>query len=441
MKKLLLLLLPFYFFLLPSPVSAQSRLTYPIADLGFCRDAKECYLYCEIPEHKAACWSYAKYKVGSDVLGVTTMSAEEKQMMESKARKYNITFPIADLGGCASPQECRDFCETPTNQTTCMEFAKKKGFDKELERSPGGLDPKKRDELMENAKTELGCTSMESCSKICESDHTRCESFAKKHGVYQEPPESRSRYSAQEKQDLMRKAQSELGCTSMESCKSACEKNPERCMEFSKKHGLDKGERETPERREQYENRENQEGPPDGDFPDSDRKRFDKGNCNSDASCKTYCENHPDECPGLEGFTQGASGGSQPPPSLMQKSQGSYVGPSGCRTEAECKSWCTDHPDACPGFTEGKTKEENAKREYENRKKDMENKQEMQRRGFEQNRETMQKNYEYRPPATSTEGSGDGVRYDSPTGSQPSYQPQPSSGSYAPLPTQQAAPQ
>ena len=85
MKKLLLLLLPLYFFLLPSWVSAQSRLTYPIADLGYCRDAKECYLYCEIPENKAACWSYGKYKLGSDVLGVTTMSTEEKQMMESKA--------------------------------------------------------------------------------------------------------------------------------------------------------------------------------------------------------------------------------------------------------------------------------------------------------------------------------------------------------------------
>ena len=49
MKKLLLLLLPLYFFLLPSSVSAQSRLTYPIADLGYCCDAKECYLYCEFP--------------------------------------------------------------------------------------------------------------------------------------------------------------------------------------------------------------------------------------------------------------------------------------------------------------------------------------------------------------------------------------------------------
>ena len=130
-------LFPFTVFLFPSLVFAQSRLTYPISDLGYCRDAKECALYCEIPQNKAACWSWGKYKLESRVLGVTTMSEEERRMMETKAKQYNITFPIADLGNCAGPQECRDFCEEPSNQTTCMAFAKKKGFDKEMER-PGG---------------------------------------------------------------------------------------------------------------------------------------------------------------------------------------------------------------------------------------------------------------------------------------------------------------
>lgn len=431
MKKLLLLLLPFYFFLLPSQVSAQIRLTYPIPDLGYCRDAKECYLYCEIPENKAACWSYGKYKVGNDVLGVTTMDADEKRMMEEKARQYNITFPIADLGNCAGPQECRDFCETPSNQQTCMDFAKKKGFHKEAERSDG-MDPNKRDELLTKAKTELGCTSRESCSNICETNPGRCEAFAKKHGAYREPPQSSGRYSAEEKMKLMQKAQGDLGCTSMESCKSVCEKNPQRCMEFAKKHGFDKEDREPPEQQEQYENREYQQGASSGTSPNYGIQRFGKGGCDSEESCKTYCQEHPDECPGFQGFTKATEGSGQPSPSLLQKTQGSYVGPSGCRNEAECKSWCTDHPDACPGFKEGKTREENAKREYESRKKEMEKNLEIQKREFEQNRETMQKNYEYRPPTTSTGGREDGIQHYPPTESQPSYQPQPSSGSYAP---------
>ncbi|MBI3955992.1 hypothetical protein HY339_01940 [Candidatus Gottesmanbacteria bacterium] len=303
-------------------ISAQTRLVYPIPELGYCRDAKECSLYCEIPQNKAACWSYGKYKVGNDVLGVTTMNEEEKRMMEEKAKQYNITFPIADLGNCAGPQECRDFCEQPANQQVCMDFAKKKGLQKET-----------KDELLQKAKTELGCTSMESCSQICQTDQSRCESFARKHGVYQEPPESRGRYSAEEKMQLMQKAQSELGCTSMETCKSTCEQNPERCMAFAKKHGFDKEQEERP-------------SPTYGTQRfGSERLPAGRQGCDSEESCKTYCQEHPDECPGFQGYTRATQ-------------EGSYMSPSGCRTEAECKNWCNDHPDKCPGFSEGKAREE-----------------------------------------------------------------------------------
>ncbi|MBI5620774.1 hypothetical protein HY949_03280 [Candidatus Gottesmanbacteria bacterium] len=387
-------------------VSAQSRLTYPIADLGYCRDAKECYLYCQIPENKSACWSYGKYKVGRDVLGVTTMSEDEKRMMESKAKKYSVTFPIADLGNCSGPQECRDFCEQPANQTACMDFAKKKGFDKEMQRPPEGMDTRKRDELLEKAKTELGCTSMESCKSTCQQYPERCESFAKKHGVYEEPPEGRGRYSAQKKQELMQKAQSELGCTSMESCKSTCEQYPERCMAFAKKHGFNKDEqgqrsdqeqsgplRPSASKANQY-----QQGEPQGTSPNFGTQRFGKGSCDSEESCKTYCREHPDECPGFQGYTRATQAGSQSSTQIQQQSQGSYMGPSGCRTEAECESWCKGNPDKCPGFREAKTQEESGKREYELKKKQMEQNQETQKRQFENEREMMKQNYEYWPP-------------------------------------------
>lgn len=426
-KTLFIFFLPFAVFpallagrLFPSIVSAQSRLVYPIPDLGYCRDAKECSLYCEIPENKAACWSYGKYKLGSDVLGVSTMSDEEKRMMENKAKQYNITFPIADLGNCAGPQECRDFCEQPANQTACMAFAKKKGFDKEIEK-PDGMDAGKRDELLGKAKTELGCTSMESCSRVCESDHSRCEAFAKKHGMYQEPP-SQGRYSSEEKQKLIQKAKSEMGCTSMKSCRSTCEKDPQRCMDFAKKHGFDKGQ----EQREQYESGQYQQGAPPNVSPNYGTRRFGKENCDSEDSCKKYCQEHPDECPGFKGYTRAVEGSTS-----TETNEKSYVGPSGCRNEAECKNWCETNPDKCPGFSEAKTQEEQSKREYELRKKEMEYQQESQKRQFETNREMMQQNYEYRPPTTSG-GSGGGG---------PSYQTtQPSSGSYTPPSTQPAAP-
>lgn len=404
MKKLLLLLLPFAVFLFPSLTSAQTRLQYPIPELGYCRDAKECYLYCEIPQHKAACWSYGTYKVGMDVLGVTTMSADEKRMMEEKARQYGITFPIAELGGCGGPQECRDYCEQPANQQTCMDFAKKKGFYKEMESPPRDMDPRKKDELLEKAKTELGCTSMESCSRVCESNPSRCETFARRHGVHQEPP-SQGRYSAEEKRQLMEKATSELGCTSMESCKSVCEQNPQRCMDFARKHGFDKQEEHRYE--SQY-----QQGESSGTTPNYGIQRFGKGGCDSEDSCKKYCQEHPDECPGFQGYTRAIEGGGAPSPTqTMRGPQGGYVGPSGCRTEAECKRWCETNPDKCPGFREGKAQEESAK--------------------FEGQYQREQYNYQqYQQPSSQ--------QYPT-AGSQPAYTTtQPSAGSYTTPPPSSA---
>lgn len=371
---------------LPFPsVSAQSRLTYPIPDLGYCRDAKECSLYCQIPENKAPCWSYGKYKLGSDVLGVTTMSDEEKRMMENKAKQYNVTFPIADLGNCAGPQECRDFCEQPANQQVCTDFAKKKGFQKETA----------RDELLQKAKTELGCSSMESCKAICDQDNNRCDAFAKKHGAYQEPPSSASRYSREEKVQLMQRAQSELGCTSMESCKSACEKNPQVCMAFAKKHEFDK-------RPEQESEASQSSG-----SANFGTQRFGKGSCDSEESCKKYCQENPDECPGFKGYTKAIEGSG-----VAETNKKNYVGPSGCRTEAECKNWCNDHPDKCPGFSEAKTREETSKRERQS-----------------QPTTNTQQNYNYQRSGTASQ------QHPS-TSTQPSYNTlQPSSESYTPLPT------
>ncbi len=411
MKKIfysLIILLLFSLVGLVGSASAQSLLQYPIPDLGYCRDAKECYLYCEIPEHKAACWSYGKYRVGSDVLGVTTMSEKEKQYMRDKAKEYGITFPIADLGGCAGPQECRDFCEQPANHQTCMDFAKKKGFHKEMERSDG-MDPGKRDELLQQAKTELGCTSMESCSKVCENNQSRCEAFARKHGVYHEPPESRGRYSAEEKMQLMEKAKTDLGCASMDECRATCEKDPQRCMDFAKKHGFHKESGQS--QQYQYRSGEYQEETAGRTSPNYGIQRFGKGGCDSEESCKKYCQEHPDECPGYRGYERASEGGLRD--QQYQREPGSYAGPSGCRTEVECKNWCEAHPDKCPGFAEGKAREDAATRDYERRKHEMERDLETKKQQFEQQDNYQQYQYQqyqnYQPTPSYNPGSYTGT--------------------------------
>ena len=159
-------------------------------------------------------------------------------------------------------------------------------------------------------------------------------------------------------------------------------------MTFTKKHGFDKNESTKPT--------------PDT-APNYCTQRFGKGNCDSEESCKKYCQEHPDECPGFKGYTRAVEGSTS-----TETNEKSYVGPSGCRTEAECKNWCNDHPDKCPGFSQAKAQEESGKREYELRKKQMEQNQETQKRQFESGREMMQQNYEYRPSNSGSQGSGIG---------------------------------
>ncbi len=356
MKTLLKIIAVLFLFSLSNlvtKVAAQNFLSYPIADLGSCRDARECYLYCQIPQNKAACWSYAKYVAPPNVLGVTTMSEAEKQQMEAKAKQYNVVFPIPELNNCAGPQQCRDFCEQPANQTACMNFARKKGFAKEMEQPPDdGIPEEKRQVVMQSAQSELGCTSMESCRKVCEQDQNKCEAFAKKHGLVKEPPAEERQKMEAEKIQLMKVAREDLGCDSMESCRNFCEKNPKRCMDFAKKRGFDQPDNEPPEEKR-------------GELrPGLEDSSFGRGPgirpaCAGEESCKKYCQEHPDECPGFQGKPAlTPAGGQIPQPSerSFNAPSAGFVGPTGCKTEAECKSFCQSNPDKCPGFQKDEEK-------------------------------------------------------------------------------------
>ena len=54
--------------------------------------------------------------------------------------------------------------------------------------------------------------------------------------------------------------------------------------------------------------------------------------CESDSTCKSYCQINPNECPG---YAEGEK---------------NYLGPNGCQTDQECQMYCQAHPSLCPGF-------------------------------------------------------------------------------------------
>lgn len=348
-------------YLIFGAISVSASPTYPISSLDNCRDQKECKLYCEIPQNTPACWSYGKYVMNSDVLGESAV---------------NITYPIGELGNCNSAQECFLYCAQPKNHEACENFAENHGLVKEDEEEDD-MDDAKKEELLTAAKTELGCNSKKACMALCNDPNNmdKCRTFAQKHGLDRggPPPE------------IMQKAKSELGCDSETSCMNFCQnpQNQNKCFEFAKKNGMMREEdakrmEEMMEKKKQMMEAAKTELGCDSfescgkicSDPANREKCMNMGRkfgmvreevrpmssnmqkpCTSETECKAYCQSHPDECPGMSGRPNyNASDTALRQPMKIEERKGDYLGPSGCRTEDECRAYCEKHPDACPGF-------------------------------------------------------------------------------------------
>lgn len=231
-------------------VSAQA-VRYPIADLDNCRDAKECYLYCEIPSNKPACWAYKTYGSGEQVLGVDEQSS--------------LVFPVAELGNCASKEACKEFCSIKENHEACVNFAK-----------THVMGPYKRhQELLPKAQQELGCPTIASCKAFCqlEANRARCLEFAKK----TIPPKVQ-----EEKASLLERAKEVLGCDSIDACRALC-KNPEnktKCLQLINTANAQMKVEKKPEMK--------------AGITNEMQKKIDYPTI---TECRALCEKYPDECP------------------------------------------------------------------------------------------------------------------------------------------------
>ncbi len=245
----------FAFWLFVTSQTAQAQSVYPITDLGNCRDAKECYLYCEISYNKPSCWSYGNFKL-PQVLGSST----------------NITFPVAELGDCSNVTSCKAFCNLSENHEVCVSFARSKGLG----------EYKKEYTKLQKAKQLLGCSSYESCKTFCEKEenHDACKKITESI----ETPEEKTH-----KEEILSKAKTVLGCDSYDSCRTFCleSDNREKCAAFSKAASQIRTNTESIGRSTETHRTENRI---------VDRK----ANCKTSQECKNWCQNHPNDCPGFK---------------------------------------------------------------------------------------------------------------------------------------------
>ena len=205
------------------PVSAQTisqqvTLTYPIPQLENCRDAKECYFYCEIPRNETVCQNFAVDLTIPQVLGVST--AAFRQRVIQAATNRGISFPLAELGGCDGPEACRAYCSEEDNHLACRTFSQKHN-----------LRRRRATARISYPLAELGgCDSREACKTYCRDEANRetCRTFATNRGI-------RVRKKVY---DLLQNAKAEFGCETLAACKAYCT-NPENsvsCRAFGLRH-------------------------------------------------------------------------------------------------------------------------------------------------------------------------------------------------------------
>ena len=198
-------------------ISQQVTITYPIPQLGSCRDAKECYLYCEIPDNKSACQQFSSNTSLTQILGVSTSTFRQRVLQATSAR--GISFPIAELDNCDGPEACREYCSEETNREACKSYARSNN----LRRRALGRISYPVDEL-------AGCDSKQTCHAYCQEDANReaCREFAKTKGIRIKKKVN----------SFLKKAKDELGCETLEQCKALCQDpaNQTSCRNFGLKH-------------------------------------------------------------------------------------------------------------------------------------------------------------------------------------------------------------
>lgn len=149
------------------------------------------------------------------------------------AQESTVTFPVPELGNCASKSKCHAYCDDLANVKACIAFAESHGF-------MSATEAKKAREFERlGGKGPGGCTSKNSCESYCEdASHMRqCLDFARKSGMM-----SGEELQEAEKVAAYLEAGGTMpgGCRGEKECRAYCEdgEHAEECVAFASKAGF-----------------------------------------------------------------------------------------------------------------------------------------------------------------------------------------------------------
>ncbi len=243
---------------------------------------------------------------------------------EEEIGAAGIAFPVPELGNCADKSACRSYCNEPGNMESCIKFAQSHGL-MNKEEAERGLKFQKQ---ILSRTTPGGCSSPESCEKVCGSvsNLESCLKFADEQGF------------KEEKIDEARKVLSYLksggqmpgGCTSESSCRTYCGdfSHAEECFNFAEKAGV-----------AQVKGKENLKPEQLQKFIELAKKGETPGGCKSKEGCESYCGD-PSRAEECIAFGEKIGFLDKEKAELFRKTGGK--GPGGCNSEESCRAYCND---------------------------------------------------------------------------------------------------
>ncbi|HEY4499775.1 MAG TPA: hypothetical protein VJH70_01390 [Candidatus Paceibacterota bacterium] len=206
------------------PAKPVKEISYPVTELGSCKNEDDCRVYCDKPGNLEKCIVFAESH--------SLMNGEEA----AKARKFKESLNSGGTpGGCNSQATCESYCNDVSRIDECVAFGEKNGFlkGKELE------DAKKvHAAIQRGAKMPGDCRNKTACEAYCQnSEHIdECITFAKENGFMSEQ-ELRE---VEKILPLMKRGETPGACKSKEQCESYCEaeEHMDECISFAEKAGL-----------------------------------------------------------------------------------------------------------------------------------------------------------------------------------------------------------
>lgn len=237
--------------------------SFPIAELGNCKDKDACRVFCEKKENMSACIAYGSKK--------GMMTKEEATLATKAVQKIQAG---QTPGGCTDRASCSTFCQNDVaNLKTCISFAKEMGAPQadiaEAERISAALES--------GAKLPGNCQGKQACEAYCkDTNHIdECLSFAEVAGVLPANEIAEAKKIAK----FIKSGEMPGGCTDKAACENFCKDDSHltECLNFAEKAGL------IPKEDLDMARKTGGKGP---------------GDCRSKTECATYCDNteHAAEC-------------------------------------------------------------------------------------------------------------------------------------------------